>query len=325
MRALVLDQVGSPDTLRMGEIPCPSPGPGEIRVKIHACGLNPSDYQRAAYGVPEWEWPAVLGLDVVGTVDAIGDAVSNLQIGDRVVFHGDIRNRGGLAEYAVGEARVVAVVPPELDLVAAAALPAAGLTAYHAINQRLRIEAGDTVLITGAAGGVGGFAVQLATLAGARVIATESAQNAERARSLGAETVIDFLSEDISSRVRELTDGRGVDAVLDTIGADSATENIQLLAFGGRIATVAGRADLSVVPPFSMAPSVHEIALGAAYTVGNDKDRVNLAEMLTVLLQLAASGQLDPMVSSTIPLEGVPTALTELSTRQLSGKIVATV
>lgn len=325
MRALILDSVGTPDTLHIGNIPTPEPGPGQVRVRVHACGLNPSDYQRAAYGVPEWEWPAVLGLDVAGTVDSVGASVTGVSIGDRVVFHGDIRARGGLAEYAVCDARVLVTLPSGVSFTDAAALPAAGMTAYHAVHQRLRVQPSDTVLITGAAGGVGGFAVQLAAMTGARVLATESEQNAARALSLGAHSVIDFRSEDIGARVMELTEGRGVDAALDTVSSDSASENMRLLRFGGRIATVAGRPDLTVVPPFGIGPSVHEIALGAAYTVGDDRDRTNLADLLTELVQLTSAGRLDPMVAGTVPLTEVPAALTELSTRSRSGKLIAEV
>jgi NADPH:quinone reductase len=200
-------------------------------------------------------------------------------------------------------------------------VPSAGLTACQAVVGRLRVGDEDTVLITGGAGGVGGFAVQLAALAGARVIATEAAHNTEHVKALGAEAVVDFRTDDIPARVRELT-GRGLDAVVDTIGADSATANLQLLAHSGRIAAVAGRPDLTTVPPFGMAPSVHEIALGAAYTVGDRRSRAQLATMLSELLALTAEGRLDPMLSRTVSLDEVPSALVELSGRGVRGKIV---
>ena len=322
MRALLLDRIGAPDALRLGELETPEPAAGHVRVRIAACGLNPSDYQRAAYGVPEWTWPAVVGLDGAGVVDALGDGVSGFSVGQRVVFHADIRDRGALAEFAIADARVLTPIPDEVSWVEAAALPAAGLTAYCAIIQRLRVGPGDTVLVTGAAGGVGGYAVQLSRRQGARVIGTESAANAATARALGADEVIDFRSEDIGTRVRELTGGRGVDAVLDTVGSASATENIQLLAFSGRIATIAGRPDISVVAPFGMAPSVHEVALGAAYFYGSDRDLAHIADMLGELLDLVARDELDPMVARVVPLEQAPTALGDLAERRLSGKCV---
>ncbi|QWB27331.1 MULTISPECIES: zinc-binding dehydrogenase [Streptomyces] len=322
MHALVLDRPGTCDTLRPADLPTPEPGPGQVRVEVEACGLNPSDYQRAAYGIPEWEWPAVLGLDVVGVVDAVGEHVTHVRPGQRVAYHGDIRERGGFAEYSLADATVLAPVPDGLAPAAAAALPSAGPTAYQAVIRRLGVGKGDTVLITGGAGGVGGFAVQLAALAGARVFATEAAHNAEHVEALGAEAVIDFRTEDIPTRVRELTDGRGLDAVVDTIGTDSATANLRLLAHGGGLAAIAGRPDLSAVPPFGMAPSVHEIALGAAYTVGDERSRAQLSGMLTDLLALTAEGRLDPMLARRVRLDEVPAALVELSGRGVRGKLV---
>ncbi|MCT9143529.1 zinc-binding dehydrogenase [Streptomyces violarus] len=322
MRALVLDRPGPCDTLRLSDLPVPEPGTGQVRIRVEACGLNPSDYQRAAYGIPEWTWPAVLGLDVVGAVDALGPEVTNVSTGQRVAYHADIRERGGFAEYTLADAQVLAPVPTALEPTDAAALPSAGLTAYQAVVRRLHVTAGDTVLVTGGAGGVGGFAVQLAALAGARVLATASAHNTVHVKGLGAEAVVDHRTEDVPSRVREWTGGRGVDAVVDTVGPDSATANLGLLVHGGRLAAIAGRPDLSVVPPFSMAPSVHEIALGAAYTVGDERSRRQLSTMLTELLGMAADGRLDPMVTRTLPLEDVPAALTELSGRRVRGKLV---
>jgi NADPH:quinone reductase len=323
MRALVLDRPGAPDTLRLSELPTPEPKPGQVRLRVLACGLNPSDYQRAHYGMPDWEWPAVLGLDVVGLVDAVAADVEGVRLGERVVFHGNVGARGGFAQYTLADAATLARVPEGVDSIAAAAIPAAGMTAYQAVIGRLRVAEGDTVLVTAGAGGVGGFAVQLAAGAGARVIATESAQNADRARELGADVVLDFRSEDIVSRVRELTGGRGVDAVVDTVGPESATANLGLLVHGGGIAAIAGRPDLTALPPFGVAPSVHEIALGAAYLIGDERSVRQLPRMLEHLLELVDEGRLDPMVSRVLSLDEVPAALTELSERRLHGKLVA--
>ncbi|MBR8639673.1 zinc-binding dehydrogenase [Streptomyces tuirus] len=309
MRALVLDRPGPCDTLRLADLPVPEPGPGQVRVRVEACGLNPSDYQRAAYGIPEWTWPAVLGLDVVGIVDAPGPGVTTVRPRQRVAYHADIRERGGFAEYTLADAHVLAPVPEDLAPSDAAALPSAGLTAYQAVASRLRVTAQDTVLVTGGAGGVGGFAVQLAALAGARVLATASAHNTAHVRALGADAVVDHRTEDVPSGVRELTGGRGVDAVVDTVGPDSATANLGLLVHGGRLAAIAGRPDLSVVPPFSIAPSLHEIALGAAYTAGDERSRRQLSTMLTELLGMAADGRLDPMVTRTLPWKTCPRPL----------------
>lgn len=323
MRALLLHRPGPPDTLRLAELPPPEPGPGQVRVRVEACGLNPVDYRLAAAGHRDWVWPHVLGLDVVGLVDAVGEGVTRTRIGQRVAYHGDLRHRGGLADHALADAAVLAEVPSGLNAATAAALPCAGMTAYQAVIRRLRVSEGDTVLVTGGAGGVGGFAVQLAALAGARVIATASAHNTGHVLGLGAEAVIDYRTEDVPRRVRELTGGRGVDAVVDTVGADSATANLRLLTHGGGIAAVAGRPDPNAVAPFTTAPSVHEIALGAAYPHGDARARGDLAHMLTDLLALAAEKRIDPMLTCTFALSEVPDALAELAERHVRGKLVA--
>ncbi|MFJ8201041.1 zinc-binding dehydrogenase [Streptomyces sp. NPDC096152] len=325
MRALVLDRPGPPDSLHPTGLPVPEPGPGQVRVRVEACGLNPVDYQLAAAGHPDWSWPHVLGLDVVGIVDALGEGVTGTQVGQRIAYHGDLRRPGGFAEYALAHAAVVTAVPSALDAVSAAALPCAGMTAYQAVMRRLRLGKGETVLVTGAAGGVGGFAVQLAALCGARVIATASARNADHVLGLGATEVIDYRSQDVANRVRQLTGGRGVDAVIDSVGPGSATSNLGLLTYGGRLAAVAGRPDLDSVPAFALAPSVHEIALGAAYTHGDERARADLAAMLADLLALAADRRLDTMLARTIALEEVPAALTELAGRHVRGKLVASI
>lgn len=321
MKALLLDRVGAPQTLYIGELPVPEPGSGQLRIRVQACGLNPSDFQRARYGVPDWEWPAVLGLDPAGVVDAVGPGVSDFHVGDRVVAHSDIRARGGLAELTLVSALATAKIPDSVSFTDAAAVPAAGLTAMEAIH-RLAVTREDAALITGAAGGVGGYALQLAKIRGARVIATDAGSNGDRVRALGADEFLDYQTQDISSETRRLTAGAGVDAVLDTVGTASATANAGLLRYGGRIATTAGRPDISVVPPFSIGPSTHEIALGASYTHGDERDQKRLGDNLAELLALLSDGEVRSMVDSTFTLAEVPEALTAMSERRLTGKAV---
>lgn len=308
--------------MRVADRPVPEPGPRQVRVRVRSCGLNPADYQSARHGRPGWSWPHVPGLDVAGVVDSVGTAVTRWQVGDRVAYHGDLRQDGGFAEYAIADALVLARIPSGVSDFAAAALPCAGMSAWQAVARRLHVGKVDTVLVTGGAGGVGGFAVQLATATGADVLATASAANHERVRSLGARAVIDYRTEDVATRVRALTDGRGVDAVIDTAGSESATAALGLVVHGGGVACVSGRADLSVIPPFTTAVSVHEIALGAAYSHGDQLARARLATDLTELLLLVATGRLDPMVSRTLTLDEVPAGLSALAGRHTAGKLV---
>lgn len=326
MRSLALTKPGSLDHLEIADVPVPEPGPGHVRVRVETVGLNPVDaFLALGDGHPDWSWPHVLGLDVVGVVDAVGAGVDAVSVGDRVANHGDLRRPGGLAEFIIVDALTVARVPDSVGSVAAAALPCAGMAAYQATVRRLRVAAGQTVLITAAAGGVGGFAVQLATHAGARVIATASAANHDRVRSLGAAEVIDYRNQDVEALVWELTDGRGLDAVVDTLGSESATASLHLLAYGGGVACVAGRADLGDVDPFTIAPSVHEIALGSAHSHGDIAARRHLSTDLTELLRLVDQGQLDPMVERVVSLADARQGLADLAGRHVRGKLVVDV
>lgn len=172
MKALVIDKPGSPESLRLAEMPQPEPGEGEVRVKVHAAGLNPADYKFMQRGFRSWNYPFVPGLDVAGIIDEIGPGVSDWQVGDAVYYHGNLSKPGGFAEEAITVARTLAPLPKNISFVEAAALPCAGWTAYQALHRKLHIEQEQTILIQGGAGGVGGFAVQLAALAGVKAIAT---------------------------------------------------------------------------------------------------------------------------------------------------------
>lgn len=345
MTALLLDRPAGPDELvaamRLGQLPIPEPGPGQVRLRVEACGLNPVDWKVARGGHPAWSWPHILGLDVAGTIDALGPGVAeprcgapalrpDLAVGDRVALHHDLRRPGGLAQFVVVDALALAHVPDAVPTTDAAALPCAGMTAYHALTRRLRLAAGQTILITAGAGGVGGYAIQIARSLGARVIATASTTKAEAVRALGADEVIDYRAaggpEAVAAAARALTpEGRGLDAVLDTLDPASATANLGALAFNGRLAFIGGRPDLLAVPGFTVSPSIHEVSLGAAYSAGTARDRADLAIMLAELLELAAFGRLDARVAEVVPLDAVPAAYARLAQGHQAGKLVCDV
>ena len=324
MRAVVLDKPGRPSTLYMDNISLPEPGEGEVRIRVHAVSLNPVDYKLAASGHPAWRYPFVLGLDVAGTVDGLGVDVTGWQIGDRAFYHGNLSRPGGFAEYVVTVAHVLARIPDDVSYVAAAAVPCAGLTAYQALKRRLCVRAGQTVLVQGGAGGVGGFGVQLATEAGATVITTASEHNFEYVRSLGADYVIDYRHEDVHARVMELTDGCGVDGLVDTVSSENATRGTRMLAFGGGLTAVAGLPDFSLVN-FDKAISIHAIALGGAYFDGGREAQAELGQMGEEMISMVAAGKIDPMVGEVIGLEEAPAGLERLAGRHVRGKIVVEV
>lgn len=323
MRAVVLDTLGGPETLRLAPMPVPTPRAAEVRVRVQAVGLNPVDYKLAASGYPAWTYPHILGLDVAGTVEAVGTQVTDWTPGEAVYYHGDLSRPGGYAEYAVAEAHAVARLPQSLTMTQAAAVPCAGFTAYQALHRRLAVQAGQTILVHGGAGGVGGFAVQLAREAGLRVLTTCSPENNDFVRRLGADTAIDYRNEDVAARVRELTEGRGVDAVVDTVSAESATEGLALLTEGGGIACVVGEPDQRHPLVRAKRLSIYPISLGEAHLTRNRAAQEDLARIGREMGTLLSAGRIDPMVTEVIGLEAIPEALGRLMRRHVRGKIVA--
>lgn len=322
MKALLLGETGPVDRLRVGELPVSVPAPGEIRVKVRSVSLNPVDYKLAGRGHPDWSWPHVLGLDVAGEVEAIGSDVNEWSVGDRVFYHGDLSKPGGFAEYAVTTGHTTAAIPDSVSFNHAAAIPCAGLTAYEAVVRRLDVQPGHTVWMQGGAGGVGGFGIQVCKNIGATVITTASEKNHDFVKSLGADYAIDYNTENVVERIMEITDGRGVDRVLGAVDPSTADQGIEVLAFRGGIACVAG---LPTLKPetFAGAKSVHQVAYGGAHTSNNRDAQLDLARMASEMIVLVAEGKIDPMVSQVIGLEDIPEGLAQLETRHVRGKIVA--
>ncbi|MGL5033723.1 MAG: zinc-binding dehydrogenase [Microcystaceae cyanobacterium] len=301
MKALLLDRPGKPETLRIDDVPIPSPNLGEVRVKVHAVSLNPADYKFMERGFRAWQYPFIPGLDVAGTIDAIAEDVTQWQVGDAVYYHGDLSKPGGFAEYAITTAHSISALPKNLSFNQAAALPCAGFTAYQVLYHKLHIQPGQTILVQGGAGGVGGFAVQLAAREGLEVISTASPRNFDWVKSLGAKWVLDYHTENIIQRVKEITQGRGVEAIADTVGRETATLGLEMLAFGGGIACVASLPDLSKMQSFGKALSVHDVALGGAHLSGDRTAQQQLAEIGDKLGELVNCRAIDPMIQEVIP------------------------
>lgn len=323
MKALVIDKPGTPETLYIAEVAPPEPGEDEVRVKVRAVGLNPVDYKMAKVGFRTWQYPFIPGLDAAGVIDAVGANVTEWQVGDAVYYHGDLSKPGTFAELAIAKAHAIAPLPNNLSFTEAAGLPCAGFTAYQVLHRKLHVQPDQTILIQGGGGAVGGFSVQLAALTGLQVISTCALRDFEWVRKLGAAEVIDYESEDVAARVREITEGRGVDAIVDTVGSNTATAGLDMLAFGGGIACVAALPDYSKLQSFGKAISVHDVALGGAYLSGDLKAQRDLARIGKELGALASTGKIDPMLGEVIKLEEIPQALQRLSQGKVRGKIVA--
>lgn len=322
MKALLLDKPGLISDLYIGELPLPEPGPDEIRVKVHAVSLNPVDYKLAGRGNDNWAYPHVLGLDVAGTVDAVGSNVDQWSPFDRVFYHGDLSKPGGFAEYAITTAHTTTRIPDSVTFAEAAAIPCAGLTAYEAVVRRLDVQPEHTVWMQGGAGGVGGFGVQISRNIGATVITTASGRNHEFVKSIGADHAIDYSTENVVDRIMEITNGLGVDRVLGAVDVDTADQGIEVLKFRGGIACVAGMPTITDTT-FSGAKSIHNIAYGGAHSSTNRAAQIDLAHMAQEMIALVAGKKIDPMIEQTITLDQIPDGLAQLQTRHVKGKIVA--
>jgi NADPH:quinone reductase len=322
MKAIVLDGPGSPEVLHLAEAEKPVPKRGEIRIQVHSVGLNPVDYKIAAVGHPNWQYPFILGLDVAGVVDAVGEKAEKWKEGDLVYYHGDLSKPGGFAEYAITTAHTAAPLPPGLSFEKAAALPCAGLTAYQALFRKVNINTINSVLIHGGAGGVGGFAIQLAALHDIDIITTCSQSNFEWVEKLGAKFIIDYNNENISERISEITKGRGVDVIINTISAESANRDIDNLSYNGHLICVADLPDMSCINFHKRSISIHTIALGGAHTSGDIIAQRDLSKMGEEFGSLASEKKINPMLEEVISLQDIPWALQKLSERHVRGKIV---
>lgn len=242
MKAILFDDFGDVDVLKLREISDPHPGPGEVRIRVHAAGVNPVDYKiRKGYlkGRLLNELPIIPGWDAAGVIDEIGAGVTSAKIGDVVYAYcrKPVIQFGTYAEYVVVPETSVANMPRKATFAEAASIPLAALTAWQSLFDAAQLKAGQTVLIHAGAGGVGGFAVQLAKNAGAYVIATASAKNHVYVRDLGADEVIDYTQIDFREIMNAGHPG-GVDVVFDTVGGDVQKRSADVIKPGGVLVSI---------------------------------------------------------------------------------------
>lgn len=303
-RSVYYAAFGAPDTLTVGDVEPMPMGPDCVRVAVAGAGINPVDYKIGLgylAGAIETFFPLVTGWDVAGTVTEVGPAVHALTVGDRVYGYArmDVVKHGTAAEQVVLPDRLLAPAPESVDLVTAAAVPLTGLTALQLV-QRMEIVPGEVVLVHNAAGGVGQFAVQLARLAGARVIGTASVRNHDHLRALGVEPV--EYGEALVEQVGELAP-EGVDVALDLVGGGALDQSDGLLADAGRVGSIADGAGA--------------LARGGAYVFVRPSS-AGLAE----LAGLIDAGQLSVDVAGTYPLDQAVAAYERLQEGHVRGKLV---
>lgn len=242
MKAIQFTHIGSPDVLECVDIERPVPGPGEVLVKIASSAVNFADINARRGDIPEPHFPAIPGLEYSGTIESLGNNVVHIQIGQRVVVQAYLHVfelehvGGGYAEYAVTTTDTVVPIPDNIDFDTAAAFLGNYLTAYFMLNTQARVQAGESLLLYGAAGGIGTAVIQLAKLAGIKVFGlVSSQQRMAYVLEQGADAAINYHNEDVAKRVREITDGKGVDFVFNSAGGNTLTRDYDLLAPLGQI------------------------------------------------------------------------------------------
>jgi NADPH2:quinone reductase len=237
MKAITFDDFGEADVLKLTEVPAPEVRPTDLLVRVHAAGVNRADltHRRGGYGRPNFGDSTIMGLEIAGEVIETGGDTSGFKVGDRVM---GVVGGGAYAELARIDYRMAMPTPAELDYVHAAAIPEVFVTAHEAMVHLGRLTRGDSVLIHAAAGGVGSAAVQLAYATGASIFATAEASKLERVSQLGADVTIDYRTQDFAEVVAKATNGRGIDVVIDFVGAPYFSRNIASLANGGRLIQV---------------------------------------------------------------------------------------
>lgn len=304
MKAVRVHAFGGPEVLRYEDAPRPTPGPGELLVRVRAAGVNPVDagVRAGSFGDFRARLPLVPGFDVAGVVDEVGDGVEAFTEGDDVYAMLDLERGGAYAQYVIVKTSEAAPRPETLDFIEAAGVPLVALTAQQVLFDTAGLQAGQTVLIQGGSGGVGSYAIQLAKAAGARVIAVASGRNQDYMKTLGADVTVDY------ERQRFEDVARDVDVVLDTVGGDTQTRSFAVLKRGGHLVSIVGR------------PS-QELADERGVRASGILVRADGAQLASIT-RLFDAGRLQAAETTELPLERAREAHEQIETRHTRGKIV---
>jgi len=320
MRAIEITEFGHADTLELAETDAPEPREGQVRIDVKAAGINFADImQRRGHYQGGPEPPYTPGMEVAGVVDAVGDGVGR-EVGDEVV---SLVNGGGYADYAVADARGLLDIPGEMSFEEAAGFPVQWLTAHNCLHEWGGLEEGESVLIHAAAGGVGSAAVQLADEAGAEVFGTASTpEKLSMAEDLGMDHAIQYTEEDFVDCVNDLTDGEGVDLVLDGIGGETSDDSLDALTDFGRMVSYGAAAGEPGRPNTADLLFGNKTVIG--YHLGRAIEQQPMKVMGAVpeLTQLLGDGTLEVQVGHTFDLEDAADAHRFIEDRKSSGKVV---
>jgi NADPH:quinone reductase len=321
MKAVLCKAFGPPESLVIEEVEPLKPGKGQVVISVKACGVNFPDaliIQGKYQSKPPF--PFTPGSEVSGIVKELGEGVDAFEVGTKVLaFIG----MGGFAEEVIADASQIIPMPPALDFTTASAFLLTYGTSHHALKDRAQLQSGETLLVLGAAGGVGLAAVELGKAMGARVIAAASSdEKLEVCKQHGADEVINYSTEDLKDRIKQLTSGKGVDVAFDPLGGDYSEPVLRSMAWGGRFLVIGfASGDIPRIPlnlPLLKVYSIVGVFWGSFMEQDPKHGRENIHELITWMNE----GKLKPHVSATYPLEHVTDALHDLMERKVTGKAV---
>lgn len=322
MKAIVFDDFGSADVLRLADVPIPEVRPDDLLVKVMAAGVNRADLlqREGVYGAQTYGDSDILGLEVAGEVTAVGNEVTGFAVGDRVM---GIVGGGAYAQYARVDGGMATAIPTGLSFMEAAAVMESFVTGWEALAHLGQIAKSETVLIHAAAGGIGSAAVQLAKAAGATVLATASAGNIENVFSLGADAVFDYRRMDFEAEVVDATASRGVDLIIDFVGGSYLARNIRSLAPGGRLVQVGllGRDDNAKIPLGTVLHNHLQLLGTVMKSRSRSEKRAMICRFRDDVLPMMGK-ELQPVVGALYPLSATSDAHRRMEAGGVFGKIV---
>ena len=321
MHAWLCENPVGVDALNWRELPTPQPQPGEVLIEIKAASLNFPDILivQNQYQIKP-ALPFVPGAEYAGTVQAVGDGVKHLKVGQAVAC---LSGTGGFATHTVAPAALCMPLPPGFPMVDAAAFIMIYATSYHALADRAQLQAGETVLVLGAAGGVGTAAIQIAKAMGARVIAAaSSAEKCALCQSIGADATINYSTENLRDAVKALTNGKGPDVIYDPVGGDLAEPAFRTIAWRGRYLVVGFAAGPIPALPLNLTLLKGASLVGVFWgEFAKREPQANTAMMMT-LAQWYGQGKIKPVIDSTLPMTDLKQAFAHMASRKVQGKLV---
>ena len=323
MKAVLCHDFGSPDSLKLEEIASPPVAAGEVKIRVRACGVNFPDVL-LVQGLYQLRppFPFSPGLEVAGDVIEVGADVETPRVGDRVIA---TMMYGGFAEEVVAPAAQTLPMPAAMSYEHGAGFPLVYGTAQVGLAHRAQLQAGETLLVLGAAGGVGLAAVELGRNLGARVIAAASTpEKLALARAYGADESINYTSEDLRDRIKDLTGGAGADVVFDPVGGDLFNQAVRRIAWEGRYLVIGFASGRIPSLPANIALLKNASLVGLFWGAYLQRDPAVIRDSFAQLMQWYAAGKLKPHIHATFPLAEAPAALRELTERRVLGKVLLT-